>query len=243
MKKLNNKGIGFLGVLLVILVLAATGGAGVYVYHKNHKSKTTSSTSSSSSTTGTKKGSMGGSTTSDPYAEWKTYSNNQVHFRYPTTWTAGPRQSTVATTTSSAYMSSGVETAANPGSSIDLFLQLSTDTATIDCTDAPCEVIATLPLNNSQLSGAVLAVVNQTSGNGTKFTEYVVARGATKAGDTSVVPVKLGTSNIYVFGQPEYETQDQGMPQSLAARVTDVNSFQADANFKDLVTLIDSIGL
>lgn len=47
MKKLNNKGFGFLGVLLVIIVLAAAGGVGVYVYHKNHKAKTSSNTSSS----------------------------------------------------------------------------------------------------------------------------------------------------------------------------------------------------
>lgn len=48
MRKLNNKGFGFIGVLAVIVVLAAAGGAGAYVYHKNHKAKPAGNTSSSS---------------------------------------------------------------------------------------------------------------------------------------------------------------------------------------------------
>src|SRR5690348_3753330 len=66
MKKLNNKGFGFLGVLLVIVVLAAAGGIGAYVYHKNHKAKTTVSSASGSSST-----SKGGGSTPTP----KTYTS------------------------------------------------------------------------------------------------------------------------------------------------------------------------
>lgn len=44
---LNNKGFGFVGVLVVILVLAAVGGAGVYVWHRKHEKKTSTTNSSS----------------------------------------------------------------------------------------------------------------------------------------------------------------------------------------------------
>ena len=83
---LNNKGFGLLGILLVIIVLALAGGAGVYVYHKNHKAKTKASSSSS---TGAKTGSAGGTTTSDPYAGWKTYTlaTTGLSFKYPVNWT------------------------------------------------------------------------------------------------------------------------------------------------------------
>src|SRR5208282_478188 len=142
---------------------------------------------------------------SNTTVSWQTFSNSQVSFKYPSTWTnsSGP-QGTIDAVTSPSFTSNAVDTSTNLGAQIALTLQFSTNSSTIDCMETACVVSAVVPLSNSQLPGAVLAMVNQTSGNGTKFTEYVIAGGATKVGDMSVSAVKIGSSNIYLMGQPDY---------------------------------------
>lgn len=240
-QSLNSKGFGLVGVLIVVLVLVVVGGAGVYVYHRNHKTKAPASSSVNSSNQTSKNNTSNTTAKTDPYAGWKTYANAQVSFKYPSDWTAtmGRGQSRVADATSPAFTSSAVNTANNPGAPVYLYLQLSTDGLTIDCADAPCQVAAVTPLSNPQLPGAVLALVSQTSGNGTEFTEYVVARGGAKVGDTSIDAVKTGSDNAYIFGQPYYSPKDGGL--TMAARITDLATFQADSHVKDLVNLINSI--
>lgn len=239
-RRQSSLGFGTLEVLLILLVAVVLAGAGWYVWqrHTNTPANVSSSLNSgrpAPSPTPTS------TPTPDPYAGWKVYSNSQVSFKYPSDWTAGTRQATVAVANSPTFSSSAVDTASNPGAPIDLFLQFSTDGATIDCADSTCQVSAVVSLSNSQLPGAVLAAVNQTSGNGTKFTEYVVASSTTKVGDTSVTAVKAGSGNVYVFGQPEYNTNGNGVTAMEAARVTDVTALQSDSHLKELVSLINSV--
>lgn len=89
MKLLNSKGFGLISVLVVVVMLAVAGGAGAYVYHRNHTAKATNSsnrsaqTSSNSSTQGN--ASNNTTTSTDPYAGWKTYTDTTYHysFKYP----------------------------------------------------------------------------------------------------------------------------------------------------------------
>lgn len=243
----NQKGFSTVEVILVIVIVALIGTVGWLVYKNHHKTTAlnTSTTSSKATTKSTVANNTKTVATANSYAGWKSYSNSQVSFQYPADWTAsngpGDSQSTVADATSSTYTSSATTTATNPGASIDLYLQISSDSSTIDCADAPCTVTAVSPLSNSQLPNSVLAFVNQTSGNGTKFTEYVVASNITKVGDTTINAIKAGSSGLYVFGQPEYNTNGQGVTQYEAASVSNVSAFQADSHYTDLVSLINSI--
>src|SRR5215469_2755311 len=88
MKKLNNRGFGFIGVLAVIIILAAAGGIGAYVYHKHHKTNSTMTSSSNSSNSSTSKSGDTTNQTPDPYAGWKTYTNSNygIIYKYPVTW-------------------------------------------------------------------------------------------------------------------------------------------------------------
>jgi hypothetical protein len=240
----NENGFSVVEILMVLVVVVLIVVVGWLIYKNHHKVAApvvTTSTNKSAASTSTKTT----TTTVSPYAGWQTYSNSQVSFEYPRGWAAsngpGDSQSTVADTTSATYASSATTTLDNLDAPIDLYLQLSTDTLTIDCADAPCQVTTIAPLSNLQLPGAVLAVVNQTSNNGTKFTQYVVASGSTKVGDTTVSAVKTGSSGIYIFGQPEYNTNGQGVTSREAASVNDANIFQSDSHFQDLIKLIDSI--
>lgn len=176
-----------LGYIALIILVAAV--AGVYTWqHKKVNSLNAQVNSLQEQVAGLQKTKTSNTTTAqpaNPYAGWQTYSNSQVSFKYPSNWTAskGPAssQSTVADATSPAFTSSAMTTADNPGAQVTFYLQLSTDSSTIDCAGAPCQVTAVTPLSNSQLPDDVLAVVNQTSGNGTNFTEYVVASSNTVA--------------------------------------------------------------
>ena len=216
------------------------------VYYNHHQTNALNADTSSSTTANKSIISNNTKTasTANPYAGWKTYGNSQVSFQYPSDWTAsngpGDSLSTAADATSPTYASSATTTKDNPGALIDLYLQISSDGSTIDCADNPCLVTAIVPLNNSQLPSSVLAIVNQTSGNGTQFTEYVVASNATKVGDTSLNATKAG-SGLYVFGQPEYNTNGTGITPYEAAKVSNVATFQSDNHFTDLVSLINSI--
>lgn len=225
------------------MIIALIGVVGWLVYKDHHKTTPVTTTSTSATKPNTSTSTK--TTTTNLYTGWKSYSNSQLSFQYPSDWTAsngpGDSQSTVADATSSTYASSATTTKDNPGASIDLYLQISNDSSTIDCADAPCQVTAVSPLSNSQLPNSVLAVVNQTSGNGTKFTEYVVASNATKVGDTTINAVKAGSSGSYVFGQPEYNTNGQGVTQYEAASINNVSSFQSDIHYIDLISLINSI--
>src|SRR5215469_1480939 len=89
MKKLNNRGFGFIGVLAVIIILAAAGGIGAYVYHKHHKTNSTMTSSSNSSNSSTSKSGDTTNQTPDPYAGWKTYTlpAEKLSFMYPKKWT------------------------------------------------------------------------------------------------------------------------------------------------------------
>lgn len=241
--KKNESGFSVTEVILVVVIVALIGVVGWLVYKDHHKTTTVNITNTPATKPSTSISSK--TATTNPYAGWKSYSNSQLSFQYPSNWTAGngpgDSQSTVADATSSTYASSATTTKDNPRASIDLYLQISSDSLTIDCADAPCQVTAVSPLNNLQLPSSVLAVVNQISGNGTKFTEYVIASNATKVGDTTVNAVKAGSSGLYIFGQPEYNTNSQGVTPYEAASVNDVASFQSDSHYTDLVSLINSI--
>jgi len=230
----------YASVLLTLLImLAGLSAFGYRYYHDKHLS--TSAATISSQNTDSTKSPVTPAQPVDVYAGWQTYSNSQVSFKYPSGWIAsnGRGQSAVADATSTAFESSATTTAENPGAQVTLYLQVSTDNLTIDCASAPCQVTAVVPLSNPQLPGAVLAIVNQTSGNGTNFTEYVVASSGTKVGDTSVSPVKTGSKNAYIFGQPYYTPSNGGL--TIAARVTNASVFQSDSHFKDLLGLINNV--
>jgi hypothetical protein len=136
-------------------------------------------------------------------------SNIQLSFKYPTNWTTidgpsgkGPNDFAVAT--SPAFTSSSMTTADNPGAQVNLILQLSNDSDTIGCDENQCKVSSITPLNNLQMPNAVLVLVNETSNNGTNFTQYVVANSNSKVGDTSITADRSGSNSVYVFGQPYY---------------------------------------
>lgn len=238
----KQSGFSAIEALLVVFVIAALTVTGLVVYPHHKPSSAKNSAATSQTQTSTQPQNMVTTQPApDPYAGWQTYSNPNVSLKYPSGWTVsigrGPYDRAAAT--SPAFTSGAVETADNPGAQITMILRLDTDSATVDCASAPCQVSAVTPISNPQLPGAVLALVNQVSGNGTKYTEYVVTSSTTKVGDTSVSPVKAGSSNLYVFGQAYYTPKDGTL--TIAARVTDAAGFQADSHFKDLVGLINSI--
>lgn len=73
-KKLSSKGFSAAILLLVLVVIIALGFASWYVWHNNKTAVPTPKTST---------------TTTDPYADWKTYSSQTygVTFKYPHAWT------------------------------------------------------------------------------------------------------------------------------------------------------------
>ncbi len=245
MGKLRNdeKGFGAIEGLLIVVVVVLLGVVGYMVYKNHNKTTNSATTANTAATTPTKTTTTTPAKPVDPYAGWQTYSNSQVSFKYPSGWMAskgpGNSQSTIADATSPAFTSSAMTTAQNSGAPVTLYLQLSTSSSTVYCSNDPCKVTAVAPLSNSQLPNTVLAVVNQTSGNGTNFSQYVVVSDSTKVGDTTINAVKAGSSSVYVFGQPYYTPSGGGL--TVAARVTDTAALQADSHFKDLVSLINSV--
>jgi Tfp pilus assembly protein PilV len=235
--KRNENGFSAVEVILLLVIVSLIGVVGFMVY-KNHNKTSNSTTTASttkSSTTPTK-------ATPDPYAGWQSYSDSHVSFKYPSGWQMGngDKYATVGLgVTSPNFTSTAFTTADNTGAPVALFLQLSTNSSTVYCSNDPCKVTAVAPLSNAQLPNSVLALVNQTSGNGTNYSQYVVVSNATKVGDTTINALKAGSDGIYLFGQPDYTPKDGGL--SEAARVSDTAALQADSHFKDLVNLINSV--
>lgn len=233
--KTNQKGFSAVEVVLVLVVVGLIGVVGFTVY-KNHN-KTASSTANTNTPTQTK------TAPADLYAGWQSYSDSHVSFKYPSGWQAGAGADKYAAvsiaTTSPGFTTNSMTTSDNPGAPITLSLQLSTNSSTIYCSNDPCKVTAVAPLNNSQLPNSALATVNQTSSNGTNYSQYAVVSDSTKVGDTTINAVKAGSGGIYVFGQPYYTPKDGGL--TIAARVTDTTALQTDSHFKDLINLINSV--
>ncbi|GEM_PF-3112623 len=239
MKK-NQKGFGAVEAMLVLVIVVLVGVAGYMVYKNHHKTTTTASSANSTRTTPS---STSTKTTTDPYAGWQSYSDSHVSFKYPSGWQAGTGAdkygAVSVTATSPGFTTTSMTTADNPGAPVTLSLQLSTNSSTVYCSNDPCKVTAVASLNNAQLPNTVLAIVNQTSGNGTNYSQYVVVSDSTKVGDTTINAVKAGSSGIYVFGQPYYTPKDGGL--TIAARVNDTSALQTDTHFKDLANLINSV--
>ena len=237
----NEKGFGAIEGLLIVAVVVLLGVVGYMVY-KNHNKANTTPTTTTKITSTTPAKTTTTTPAVDPYVGWQTYSNSQVSFKYPSGWTAskgpGNSQSTIADATSPGFTTTSMTTAQNSGAPVTLYLQLSTSSSTVYCSNDPCKVTAVAQLTNSQLPNTVLAVVNQTSGNGTNYSQYVVVSDSTKVGDTTINAVKAGSSSVYIFGQPYYTPSGGGL--TVAARITDTAAFQADSHFKDLVNLINS---
>lgn len=86
----KERGSGVIAVLMALAVLVIAGSVGVYVYHREHKPSSTVSTSTNTlqtqhnTTTSTTI-----STTTDPYAGWRTYTSAEAGYslKYPATWT------------------------------------------------------------------------------------------------------------------------------------------------------------
>jgi prepilin-type N-terminal cleavage/methylation domain-containing protein len=234
----DQKGFSAVEILLVLVIVGLIGVVGYMVYRNHNKTtdNTATSTTKSSTSAQTK------NTPTDPYAGWQTYSDSHVSFKYPSGWQAGTGTDKYAavsvTATSPGFTTSAMTTGDNPGASVTFSLQLSTNSSTVYCSNDPCKVTAVVPLSNSQLPNSALAVVNQTSGNSTNYSQYVVVSDSTKVGDTTISASKAGSSSIYVFGQPYYTPKDGGL--TVAARVTDTGALQADSHFKDLLNLINS---
>jgi Tfp pilus assembly protein PilE len=234
--KRNENGFSAVEVILLLVIVSLIGVVGFMVY-KNHNKTSNSTTTASttkSSTTPTK-------ATPDPYAGWQSYSDSHVSFKYPSGWQMGngDKYATVGLGVTSPNFTSTAFTTADNTAPVALFLQLSTNSSTVYCSNDPCKVTAVAPLSNAQLPNSVLALVNQTSGNGTNYSQYVVVSNATKVGDTTINALKAGSDGIYLFGQPDYTPKDGGL--SEAARVSDTAALQADSHFKDLVNLINSV--
>jgi hypothetical protein len=72
----DSKGFTVVELLLVIIIIILVGFVGWYVYHTDHKSTTTNTASNVSSS-------------SNPYAGWKTYTATleSFSFKYPSDWT------------------------------------------------------------------------------------------------------------------------------------------------------------
>ncbi len=241
MKK-NQRGFGVVEGLLILVIVGLIGFVGWYVWHsKNNASSTYNSAANAGSNTKPNSGTK--SIAADPYAGWQSYSDSHVSFKYPSGWQASPGADKYAAVSVSSispgFTTTSMATTDNPGAPVTLSLQLSTNSSTVYCSNDPCKVIAIASLSNSQLPNSVLAVVNQTSGNGTNYSQYVVVSNSTKVGDATISALKAGSSSIYVFGQPYYTPKDGGL--TTAARVTDTAALQADSHFKDLVNLINSV--
>jgi type II secretory pathway pseudopilin PulG len=231
--KTKQNGFSAVETILVLVIVGLLGFIGWYVWH-NSSAKNVNASMSKPVTA---------KNTSDPYAGWQTYNDDHVNFKYPADWQAGTGADKYAavsvSATSPSYTTTAMTTADNPGASITLSLDLSSNSSTIYCSTDPCTVTAVVPINNSQLPNSALAVVNQTSGNGTKYSQYVVVSNSTKVGDTTINAVKAGTSGIYMFGQPDYIPKDGGL--TIAARVSDTVALQSDSHFKNLINLINSV--
>lgn len=236
----GEEGFSAVEVVIVLVIVILVGVVGYMVYKNHHK---TVSHSTTTGTTTPRTSTQAKTASVNPYAGWQTYTDSQVSFKYPTGWqasTGADKYATVSVTaTSPSFTTSSMTTGDNPGAPVTLSLQLSTNSSTVYCSNDPCTVAAVAPISNPQLSHSALALVNQTSGNGTNYSQYVVVSDNTKVGDTTITAAKAGTSGIYVFGQPYYTPKDGGP--TVAARLTDTAALQADSHFKDLVTLINSI--
>lgn len=236
----NQQGFGAVEAVLVLVIVILIGVVGWMVY-KNHNKTTNNKTTASNSSANT---SPQTKTTQapDPYAGWQSYSDSSVSFKYPTGWQAGRGADKYATVdvaaTSPGFTTSSMTTAQNPGAPVTLSLQLTSSSPPDYCNGYTCQIAAITPLANAQFPNAALAIVNQTSGNGTQFSEYVVVSNSTQVGDKSVTPSK-STNNFYIYGQPYYTPSDGGL--TIAARITDTTALQADSHFKDLVSLVNSV--
>lgn len=237
--KKNETGFSAVELLIILVVVALIGGVGYFVYKSHHKTTPASVTTSTTTKPATKTTTP---TPVDPYAGWQSYSDSHLSFKYPSGWQAGAGADKYAavsvTATSPAFATTSMTTGDNPNAPVTLSLQLSTNSSTVYCSNDACKVTAVSPLSNAQLPNSALAIVNQTSGNGTNYSQYVVVSNSTKVGDTTINALKAGSSSIYVFGQPYYTPKDGGL--TVAARVTDTVALQADSHFKDLVNLINS---
>ncbi len=92
-KSKNQKGFTVVEGLLIVLILVVIGTVGYIVYHNDHKTKASVST------------------TANPYAGWKSYTNlSPVSFKYPSNWTV---------TTSPGGSDSKIVTVNAPSRSID----------------------------------------------------------------------------------------------------------------------------
>jgi len=244
MRKLDKNEAGFSAVeaILILVVLAVIGVAGWLVYKDHHKTTITQTTTKTTSTSSN----VSKPLTPDPYSGWQSYSDTYVSFKHPSGWQAGIGQDKYAThdinVTSAGFTSSAISTAINPGAPVTISLQISTSSDIApSCSDYTCQIIAIVPLSNTQLPNAQFAVVNQTSPNGTNFTQYAVVGTGAKVGDTTITPMKFGSNGIYIYGQPYYTPASGGL--SEAARVTDSQALQANSDFKDLVSMINSVKL
>lgn len=87
MKKMNQKGFGFVELLIIVVIIILLGAGVWYFYQKDHKSTPASTTTSSSTSKAPAKSASAAQ--ADPYAGWKTCTDaaDGVSFRYPTNWT------------------------------------------------------------------------------------------------------------------------------------------------------------
>lgn len=236
----DEAGFSAVEAVLILVVLAVIGTAGWIVYKDHHKTTATQTTTKTDSTSSN----VTKPPAPDPYSDWQPYSDTYVSFKYPSGWQVGIGQDKYAAhdinVTSAGFTSSAISTATNPGTPVTISMQISTSSDVApSCSEYTCQIIAIVHLDNAQLPNALFAVVNQTSPNGTNFTQYAVVGAGTKVGDTTITPAKFGNNGIYVYGQPYYTPSGGGL--SEAARVTDATLLRANSDFKDLVNLVDSI--
>ena len=85
MKKTNQKGFSAVEGVLLLVILGMIGFTGWYVYHSKKVANKESNSQATVQTVVTKE-----STSTNPYAGWKTYTNQEagLTFQYPSNWTS-----------------------------------------------------------------------------------------------------------------------------------------------------------
>jgi len=234
----NQKGFSAVETILALTVIILIAVVGWLVYKVDHK--TSGKTSSSSVTT----------TTTNPYAGWKTYSDSNFSFRYPTTWKVvapGDRFNSLVDidgpTADASYYSLGSNALSKPHLNLSLFNSLAQPT---DCVKVfSCGIEALTPLTTAGIASPVLATISTISntppGDNSALIE-VLNSSSLKVGDTSFNEGFSIKGNTYQFtGGVVYTAGNSASADMAEAAINNFTAFQQSTDYKNLVKIANSI--
>lgn len=233
MKK-NQKGFGVVESLLIVIIVLIVGFVGYYVYHtKNNTDSTYNNTAKNS-----------GSLSSNPYAGWKSYSDDFVSLKYPGTWAAvrddntslpdtmelklrGPNDTVIAKST-------GIEASDKASVVLTIFKNSKAGQNTLNS-----KIYDLKKLDMQQLPGAKLVVTSDASLGGDPATPpsalNVTTDGSAKVGATKLsTDLTVGSNTINIWA----EVADND---ATGARISNLSLFEQSQSFKEVIKMLNSL--